>query len=80
MLINKDEFIHYRKKSELRISWREVEWADVVTKRMDSRRENDKIGIVFKLSNGREIEVNTWRWGFSQQDVTNLMRDIRAKI
>ncbi len=75
-----ESFICFRRGKELKILWHEIEWVDYITKVMDIRRGYEKIGIVFKLLNGREIELDTWGWGFGQDDVTNLMRDISVKI
>jgi len=73
-------FVCFRSGQELKIVWQDVEWVDYITKMMDMRRGYEKIGIVFKLLSGREIEVNTWHWGFGQKDVTDLMRDIGVKM
>lgn len=77
--VSDEAFIYDRKGVEKKIIFKDVEWVDYITKMMDYRRGYQKIGIVFKLLDGKEIEINTWRYGFSQNDVTNLMRDIRVK-
>ncbi len=77
--VNTEAFIYDRGGVDKKILFQEVEWVDYITKRMDMRRGYQKIGIVFKLLNSQEIELNTWRYGFSEKDVTNLMRDIRTK-
>jgi hypothetical protein len=78
--ITDEEFFCYRKGKELKILFSEVEWVDYMTKIMDVRRGWEKIGIVFKLQDGREQEVYTWKWGFTQGNVTELMQDIGAKM
>lgn len=77
--VNDEAFIYDRGGVDKKILFQDVEWVDYITKRMDMRRGYQKIGIVFKLLNGQEIELNTWRYGFGESDVTNLMRDIRTK-
>lgn len=77
--INTEALIYDRGGIDKKIPFQDVEWVDYLTKMMDYRRGYQKIGIVFKLLDGKEIELNTWRYGFSQNDVTNLMRDIRIK-
>jgi hypothetical protein len=77
--VNAEAFIYDRGGVDIKILFQDVEWVDYITKRMDMRRGYQKIGIVFKLLNGTEIELNTWRYGFTEKDVTNLMGDIRTR-
>lgn len=77
--VNTEAFIYDRGGMDMKIQFQEVEWVDYIVKRMDMRRGYQKIGIVFRLLTGKEIEINTWKYGFSENDVTNLMRDIRIK-
>jgi len=78
--ITDEEFFCRHKGKEIKILFSEVEWVDYMTKMMDARRGWEKIGIVFKLVDGREQEVYTWKWGFTQEKVTELMQDIGAKM
>lgn len=77
--VNEEAFIYHQGSAEMKILFKDIDWVDFITKQMDMRRGYQKIGIVFKLLNGKEIEWNTWRYGFSQDDVTHLMHDIRTK-
>jgi hypothetical protein len=77
--VNEEAFTYHQGSAEIKILFKDIDWVDYITKRMDMRRGYQKIGVVFKLLNGKEIEWNTWRYGFGEDDVTNLMRDIRTK-
>jgi hypothetical protein len=79
--VNSEAFIYYRGGVDVKILFKDVELVDYIVKMMSlkSGTKYRKIGIVFKLLDGKEIELNTWRYGFGENDVTNLLRDIRTK-